>query len=105
MVLHFQQAKTTTADWGVKPRATTDTASGNVVVGSTSTEQRFTDELAGLPQLASLGPLFRSTRAERLTEPEAEYQVTCVKHVFTSHIVLQASRIFCVALSTVRERA
>ena len=39
-------------------------------------------------QFASLGALFRSSRAAELTESETEYVVTATKHVFPDHLVL-----------------
>lgn len=42
-----------------------------------------------IPELASLGRAFRSSTAVPLTESETEYVVTCIKHIFESHIVLQ----------------
>lgn len=44
-----------------------------------------------IPELASLGRVFRSSAAVPLTESETEYVVTCTKHIFESHIVLQFS--------------
>jgi hypothetical protein len=34
-------------------------------------------------------PVFKSSKPAQLTESETEYVVTCVKHVFNSHLVLQ----------------
>ena len=42
-----------------------------------------------IPELASLGRVFRSSKPVPLTESETEYVVECVKHVFEGHIVLQ----------------
>jgi coatomer subunit gamma len=42
-----------------------------------------------LPQFAKLGRAFRSTAETSLTETEMEYVVSCVKHIFTDHVVLQ----------------
>lgn len=42
-----------------------------------------------IPELASLGRVFRSSPPVPLTESETEYVVTCIKHMFESHIVLQ----------------
>lgn len=42
-----------------------------------------------VPELARLGRAFRSTAETALTETEMEYVVTCIKHVYTSHVVLQ----------------
>ena len=42
-----------------------------------------------IPELASLGRAFRSSLPVHLTETETEYVVTCTKHIFQSHVVLQ----------------
>ena len=42
-----------------------------------------------IPELASLGRVFRSSAPVALTESETEYVVTCIKHIFETHIVLQ----------------
>ena len=42
-----------------------------------------------LPQFANLGRAFRSCPEQSLTETEMEYVVSCVKHVFVDHVVLQ----------------
>jgi coatomer protein complex subunit gamma len=42
-----------------------------------------------IPELASLGRVFRSSRPVPLTESETEYVVECVKHIFEDHVVLQ----------------
>eukprot|EP01119_Soliformovum_irregulare_P006120 TRINITY_DN1789_c0_g1_i1.p1 TRINITY_DN1789_c0_g1~~TRINITY_DN1789_c0_g1_i1.p1 ORF type:complete len:880 (+),score=318.49 TRINITY_DN1789_c0_g1_i1:276-2642(+) len=45
--------------------------------------------LASIPQLANIGTLFASSKAIELTESETEYVVTCTKHIFPAHLVLQ----------------
>mmetsp|Transcript_16169 Transcript_16169/g.48563 ORF Transcript_16169/g.48563 Transcript_16169/m.48563 type:complete len:878 (+) Transcript_16169:99-2732(+) len=49
----------------------------------------YTKMLAEVPEFATYGPLFKSTPTIPLTETETEYLVTCVKHVFASHLVFQ----------------
>jgi len=44
-----------------------------------------------IPELANLGRAFRSSAETALTETEMEYVVTCVKHIFEQHVVLQFS--------------
>jgi len=58
-----------------------DAASGEVVDKAA--------ELYKIPAIAQLGRVFRSCAEVQLTESEMEYVVSCVKHVFTDHIVLQ----------------
>lgn len=54
------------------------------------TRALYSAELSSIPQLSSYGPLLKSTpKPVELTERETEYVVTAIKHVFSSHIVLQ----------------
>jgi coatomer subunit gamma len=50
-------------------------------------------KLYKVPELASLGRVFRSTVAVPLTESEVEYVVHCVKHILDDnrHVVLDFS--------------
>ena len=47
------------------------------------------EKLSAIPQMAGLGPLFKSSQSAELTEAETEYGVSCIKHVFKDHLVLQ----------------
>jgi len=50
----------------------------------------LTEQLASVPRLANLGPLFKSSSSPvELTESETEYIVRCVKHMFPHHVVFQ----------------
>ncbi|KAF9566654.1 coatomer subunit gamma [Mortierella alpina] len=50
----------------------------------------YAQKLSEVPEFASFGPLFKSTvKPIELTESETEYLVTCVKHVFSHHVVFQ----------------
>ena len=50
----------------------------------------YAQTLAEVPEFASFGPLFKSTaKPVELTESETEYVVSCVKHVFSHHVVFQ----------------
>ena len=42
-----------------------------------------------IPELASLGRVFRSSAPTALSEDETEYVVRCIKHVMPEHIILQ----------------
>mmetsp|Transcript_677 Transcript_677/g.1437 ORF Transcript_677/g.1437 Transcript_677/m.1437 type:complete len:984 (-) Transcript_677:33-2984(-) len=42
-----------------------------------------------IPELASLGKVFKSSSPVPLTEDETEYVVRCVKHILDNHVVLQ----------------
>jgi coatomer subunit gamma len=48
-------------------------------------------DVEGMPQFSSFGPRFKSCKPVSLTEEDTEYVVTCVKHIFDEHIVLQFS--------------
>ncbi|EKX51930.1 coatomer subunit gammma [Guillardia theta CCMP2712] len=47
----------------------------------------YADLLNQIPEFAGFGALFTSSPPVNLTESEAEYVVTCIKHVFPEHIV------------------
>lgn len=44
--------------------------------------------ISKVPELASLGRVFRSAAPVELTESETEYVVRCVKHIMDAHVVL-----------------
>ncbi|KAI9906995.1 hypothetical protein PsorP6_004038 [Peronosclerospora sorghi] len=46
-------------------------------------------ELYTIPEFAELGAIFRSSKRLELTEAETEYVVSCIKHVFAQHVILQ----------------
>lgn len=55
-------------------------------------EENYTDALVerlGAEAIRPMGPLFRTSEAVQLTEPETEYVVHCMKHSFAKHLVLQ----------------
>ncbi|XP_046580673.1 coatomer subunit gamma-2-like [Haliotis rubra] len=54
-----------------------------------SRQDVFAEQIASVPELANLGPLFRSSQPIELTESETEYVVQCVKHTFSNYIVFQ----------------
>ncbi|AMD20334.1 HDL410Wp [Eremothecium sinecaudum] len=49
----------------------------------------YAEQLAAIPEFSSLGQVLNSSRPVPLTEPEAEFSVTSVKHLFHNHVVLQ----------------
>lgn len=49
----------------------------------------FVEKFSSIPEIAALGPLFKSSQPAELTESETEYVVQCIKHVFPAHLVLQ----------------
>lgn len=46
-------------------------------------------QMLQVPEFAQLGSVFRTTAPIELTEPETEYVVKVVKHIFEEHVVLQ----------------
>lgn len=51
--------------------------------------QKYAQQLAEIPEIASYGTLLKSSTPVPLTENEAEYVVTAIKHVFKDHLVVQ----------------
>lgn len=54
-----------------------------------SREEMYSDQLKVIPSIEKLGPIFKTCEAVDLTEPETEYRVRCVKHIFSKYLVLQ----------------
>jgi coatomer protein complex subunit gamma len=52
---------------------------------------RVSEQLFAIADFSDLGPLFRSSPVIELTEAVTEYNVSCVKHTFQEHVVLQVS--------------
>jgi coatomer protein complex subunit gamma len=53
-------------------------------------QSAYAQQLADIPNFSAYGPVLNSTaKPGQLTENETEYQVTCVKHIFSDHIVFQ----------------
>jgi len=75
-------------DGGIGAAAVGD-VSGLEPVPPKSREEDFAETLYQIPEFVNLGELFKSTRPVPLTESEAEYLVSCVKHIFADHIVFQ----------------
>lgn len=48
----------------------------------------FPTFLSTIPEIVEFGEIFKSSRPVALTESEAEYRVTVVKHIFKEHVVL-----------------
>jgi coatomer protein complex subunit gamma len=49
----------------------------------------YLEVLNSVPEIAALGPLFKSCAPAEVTESECEYVVTVVKHIFQEHLVFQ----------------
>ena len=54
-----------------------------------ATADELTAQMRAVPQLAALGPIFKSCAPVQLTEDETEYKVVCVRHVLPSHDIFQ----------------
>lgn len=55
-------------------------------------QSAYAQQLADISQFSSYGPVLNSSaNPVQLTENETEYQITCVKHIFSNHIVFQVS--------------
>ncbi|CAR21093.1 coatomer subunit gamma [Lachancea thermotolerans CBS 6340] len=50
---------------------------------------KFVEELESIEELKSLGPIINTSKEVPLTETEAEFVVSGVKHLFKNHVVLQ----------------
>lgn len=65
-------------------------AAGMSSSGAPETQaDEYADMLKAVPQLAALGPVFKTCPPVQLTEEETEYKVVCVRHVLEGHVVLQ----------------
>jgi coatomer subunit gamma len=56
-----------------------------------TTADEYTAQLRAVPEIAALGPVFKSCSPVQLTEDETEYKVVCVRHVLAEHDVFQFS--------------
>ncbi|KAK6017367.1 coatomer gamma subunit appendage domain protein, partial [Ostertagia ostertagi] len=52
-------------------------------------KEPYAEQLAQIPEFASLGPLFHSSPRVALTDDVTEYTVHAIKHIFTNHVVVQ----------------
>jgi coatomer subunit gamma len=60
-----------------------------VPTSSADAQSVYATQMEKIPQLAALGQLFKSSPPFDLTESGTEYVVSCIKHVFAEHLVLQ----------------
>ncbi|CAF4887494.1 coatomer subunit gamma [Pieris napi] len=54
-----------------------------------SIEEIYAEQLAKIPGIERLGPLFKTVPHFDLTEAETEYRVRLLKHIYARHVVLQ----------------
>lgn len=55
----------------------------------TSASDSYEKLLSSIPEFAKFGKIVKSSSPVELSEPETEYAVNVVKHIFDSHVVLQ----------------
>jgi len=63
--------------------------SGPAALDELTLKSDFEETLSSIPEFADLGPLYKSCEPMDLVEKETEYTITCIKHIFGSHIVFQ----------------
>jgi len=54
-----------------------------------SRQEIYSQKISAIPELAALGPLFKSSDGVELTESITEYNVILVKYIFDEHVLLQ----------------
>lgn len=54
-----------------------------------SMEELYSEQLAIVPGIEKLGPLFKTNSPQYLTETETEYRIRLLRHIFARHVVLQ----------------
>ena len=57
--------------------------------GALSTKPASVSQISSIPEFASYGKLFKSCNLVKLTEDTVEYTVSCVKHIFSKHVVFE----------------
>ena len=50
---------------------------------------KYAEEMAAIPEINAFGSIVNTTKAVPLTEPEAEFVVTGIKHLCADHVVIQ----------------
>ncbi|PVI06480.1 coatomer subunit gamma [Periconia macrospinosa] len=61
----------------------------DAAASASAAAQKYAEELQKIPELAAHGGVLKSSAPVELTEPETEYVVTAIKHIFKDHIVIQ----------------
>ena len=62
---------------------------GQTVATEENRFAEYAEQLKAVPELADLGPVFKTCAPVQLTEEETEYHVLCVHHVLGAHDVFQ----------------
>ncbi|KAJ2781767.1 coatomer subunit gamma [Coemansia javaensis] len=84
----------TAAGTGTGPKPAADSLSPSATpapLDAFALQAQHAARLNAIPELAAFGaqPLVSSAAAAELTEPETEYVVRCIKHVYAGHVVFQ----------------
>lgn len=74
---------------GSEPKKSQVNGSADSAALAIAAAQKYSQQLAQIPELEAHGPVLRSSAIIELTESETEYVVSAIKHVFKNHIVLQ----------------
>lgn len=67
----------------------TPAAGADAGAAALAAAQKYEQQLLQIPEMKPYGKLLKSSSVVELTEPETEYVVTAIKHVFKEHIVFQ----------------
>jgi coatomer protein complex subunit gamma len=73
----------------VGPKKSDSTMAAEAAANATVVTQRYAQQLSAIPEFAAYGGVLKSSPVIELTEPETEYVVAAVKHLFNEHLVLQ----------------
>ncbi|KAH6577516.1 hypothetical protein BASA61_008862 [Batrachochytrium salamandrivorans] len=79
----------TTNESGHSGGVSTVAGANSAGVSASDAQSIYITAMSSIPQLSSLGSLYKTSSPVDLTEAETEYIVTCVKHVFPQHFVFQ----------------
>lgn len=61
----------------------------DAAASASAAAQKYSEELSRIPEMAAYGGVLKSSAPFPLTEPETEFVVSAIKHIFKDHIVLQ----------------
>ncbi|XP_068656175.1 coatomer subunit gamma-2-like [Aristolochia californica] len=84
-----KEIKTQTMTEKKAPAKKSTTGLGAPPSAPTSAFDAYERLLSSIPEFSSFGKLFKSSAPVELTEPETEYAVNVVKHIYDGHVVFQ----------------
>ncbi|CAM9626678.1 unnamed protein product [Scytosiphon promiscuus] len=73
---------------GIVPKGSSKDGRSGLPSSAAEAPEDPAEHIYKVPELASLGRVFRSTAPVELTESETEYVVRCVKHIMDGYVVL-----------------